>query len=282
MPVSSPQFRKISILGCGWLGFPLALELKRRGHLVKGSTTTAVKLAKLQVAGIEPYLLDVAADLETPNSTGLFIADVLIITLPFKRDFDPPDLYTRQIEALIARIESSTIRFVIFTSSTSVYPDNIGVAREETAFVGDNPRALVLREVEQRFLANKHFGATVCRLGGLYGPDRPIGRFLSGQRDVPDPDQPVNLVHLADCVGAIAGLVQRPAAGEIFNICADEHPSRRELYTRAALAMGLPAPQFRGNSSTPGKIVSNNKIKKYLPYQFVYPDPWNFNYDRTA
>ncbi|MEZ7854793.1 MAG: SDR family NAD(P)-dependent oxidoreductase, partial [Cyclobacteriaceae bacterium] len=30
----------ISILGCGWLGLPLARQLVQQGHQIKGSTTS--------------------------------------------------------------------------------------------------------------------------------------------------------------------------------------------------------------------------------------------------
>lgn len=48
---------KISILGCGWLGFPLAKALLLKGFSVKGSTTSSEKLATLEKAGITPFLI---------------------------------------------------------------------------------------------------------------------------------------------------------------------------------------------------------------------------------
>lgn len=48
---------KVSILGCGWLGFPLAKKLIEIGFEVKGSTTTENKLAVLKSNKIAPYLL---------------------------------------------------------------------------------------------------------------------------------------------------------------------------------------------------------------------------------
>ena len=48
---------KISILGCGWLGFPLAKSLVEKGFSVKGSTTSENKLSILSTAGILFYCL---------------------------------------------------------------------------------------------------------------------------------------------------------------------------------------------------------------------------------
>ncbi|RYE24983.1 MAG: SDR family NAD(P)-dependent oxidoreductase, partial [Sphingobacteriaceae bacterium] len=54
--------KKISILGCGWLGLPLAKLLVAKGWQVKGSTTTFEKLNLLQEAGIEPFLIRAEAE----------------------------------------------------------------------------------------------------------------------------------------------------------------------------------------------------------------------------
>jgi nucleoside-diphosphate-sugar epimerase len=48
-------YHRISILGCGWLGFPLGIRLLERDHFVRGSTTTKDKIPLLEEAGIEPY-----------------------------------------------------------------------------------------------------------------------------------------------------------------------------------------------------------------------------------
>ena len=51
---------KISILGCGWLGLPLAKALVNNDYLVSGSTTSEEKIAVLEKAKIEPFLLAIS------------------------------------------------------------------------------------------------------------------------------------------------------------------------------------------------------------------------------
>ena len=48
---------QISILGCGWLGFPLAKRFIEEGYSVNGSTTSESKLSVLENAGINPFLV---------------------------------------------------------------------------------------------------------------------------------------------------------------------------------------------------------------------------------
>ena len=50
---------KISILGCGWLGLPLAKALIGNGFSVKGFTTSVDKITLLENAGITTFLIDI-------------------------------------------------------------------------------------------------------------------------------------------------------------------------------------------------------------------------------
>ena len=266
--------RTVSVLGCGWLGLPLAVRLVQAGFYVKGSTTTPEKRLFLEQQGIHPYLLAInPSSLTDQNIVEFFQADILVLTLPFKRDFSPADLYTEQIKTVQSFIERSSIKWIIFTSSTSIYPNATTLAIEDQSFKPDNPRAAVLADIENMFCTNRHVSATILRLAGLYGGSRRIGQFLAGKKDLPDGDQPVNLVHLEDCVEIIVGIIQQDVRSGIFNVCADEHPTKRELYSQAARQMGLAVPQFLDEATGARKIVSNRKIKERLKYKFLHPDP---------
>lgn len=49
---------KVSIIGCGWLGLPLAKFLVQKGFPVKGSVTTESKINQLASLGIKPFLIN--------------------------------------------------------------------------------------------------------------------------------------------------------------------------------------------------------------------------------
>lgn len=51
---------KISILGCGWLGLPLAKQLIKKGFSVKGSTTSEEKISILKTEGIISFLISLS------------------------------------------------------------------------------------------------------------------------------------------------------------------------------------------------------------------------------
>jgi len=270
------SIKTVSILGCGWLGLPLGVSLVRQSYLVKGATTTQEKIPRLQEAGINAFLLRCDPQLRGQGIEEFLKTDILIITLPFKRDFKDPYQYKAQMDSVIACAESSPIQYIIFTSSTSVYPRTIGHASEEKIFEPDNLRSKVLLEVENSLLENAHFKATVIRFGGLCGGSRQAGGFLAGKENLPNAKEPVNLIHLDDCVGIILEVIGKNVWGEVFNACADSHPTRAELYTTTAKRLGLSVPTFSGEGQGPYKMVSNQKIRERLDYHFKYPDPQAF------
>ncbi|MDN6633679.1 MAG: NAD(P)-binding domain-containing protein, partial [Enterobacterales bacterium] len=47
--------KKISIVGLGWVGMPLALSLLGRGYQVVGSKTTSDGVEAARMSGIECY-----------------------------------------------------------------------------------------------------------------------------------------------------------------------------------------------------------------------------------
>ena len=74
----------ISILGCGWLGLPLAQTLLGRGYIVKGSTTREEKLATLEERGITPYLIRFSPQINDDYQADFFDSEVLIVNIPPK------------------------------------------------------------------------------------------------------------------------------------------------------------------------------------------------------
>ena len=203
------------------------------------------------------------------NIKDFFDTDVLVITLPFRRSFADPADYQKQISAILC--ESKNVP-IVFTSSTSVYPDNMPMAFEDAQFVPDNERRQVLAQVEKDILKRR---GTVVRLAGLYGAGRNIGNFLAGKKELSGGDSPVNLIHQEDAVGILCAVIaqRHKVAGEIFNVCTDEHPLKKDLYAAAAKRLNVAAPEFAEEKSSKIKIVTNEKVKKVLGYQFIHPDP---------
>ncbi len=272
------MIKTVSLLGCGWLGLPLARTLTVSGYEVKGATTSPHKLSILKNSNIIPYQLTCTSEaIEGDHVADFFDTDVLFVNIPFKRDLPDPRFYVQQMKVIYSHAASGSVKRIIFASSTSVYPMLNQTAREDDVIVPADERAGALLEAENVFLRQTKMPATVIRFAGLYGPDREIASFLkSGRSSFREGNAPVNLIHLDDCIGIVALALKKPLAGEIINACGDAHPIRKDLYVHAAIAMGIKPPVFTENENPPYKIISNDKVKLLLGYRFIHPGPWRW------
>jgi nucleoside-diphosphate-sugar epimerase len=270
--------KTIAILGCGWLGLPLAKSLLSKGFEIKGSTTSESKLEVLKNAGISPFKIQ----LEEHQIIGtikefLQESDVLIIDIPpgLRRENSLSNemSFVNKVKKLIPFIEKSGIQKVIFVSSTSVYGDGFPIVEitEETKPNPDTESGKQLAITERHLQSNPNFKTTVIRFGGLLGDERHPINFLAGRTNVENPDAPVNLIQIEDCIGIIEKIlnqVEYDNWGETFNAVALQHPTRKEYYCKKAQILNLPLPTFTEHSESKGKIISSKKVEIILEYSF--------------
>lgn len=263
---------QISILGCGWLGFPLAKAFIRDGFSIKGSTTSQPKLILLKENNIAPYLISLYEN-EIVGDVTVFLKDseILIIDIPPKLRGDSEENFVKKIENLISFVEKSSIKKVLFVSSTSVYGENNSMVTEETIPNPDTESGKQLCQVEQLLQSNTNFETTILRFGGLIGKDRHPVRHMSGKIGIENPNAPVNLIHQEDCIGIIRKVVGTQSWNETFNGVHPFHPTRKEYYTQKAEALQLTLPVFNMEAKNSGKIISSHKIEQQLKYTFVAP-----------
>ena len=268
---------RISIMGCGWLGLPLGERLIKDGFTIKGSTTTRDKLSLLKAKGIQPFEIIIhPSEGKGVTYDEFFDSNILFLNIPFLRSFKNPLDYYHQIKKVVAQIERSAISQIIFASSTSVYPSSLKDAREDSLFKPQDERAAVLNNIEKEVLNNAHFQCAVLRFAGLFGVNRNLGKRLMTGEPIASPDEPVNLVHQDDCIEIICRLIAQGSINDVFNVCCDGHPTRRELYQRVADVHKIGQISFQKDSSpAQGKVVNNNKLKKFLRYQYKYPHPFD-------
>ena len=260
--------KQISILGCGWLGLPLAVRLVADGFSVKGSTTSLDKIKILEESKIKPFQLCLTAEgVEGDIKNFLEETEILIIDVPPKIKADSDDFVVK-IQNLIQYLNVSLIQKVLFISSTSVYGDNIGPVTEETIPNPETQSGRQLMKIEKELLDSTHFETTILRFGGLIGEDRHPVKYLAGKENLDNSQMPINLIHKEDCIGIIIKIIEKESWGEIFNGVAPFHPSRAVYYTQKASKMNLPLPQFSKNNSSMGKVIASGKVEKKLEYTF--------------
>jgi len=282
----------IAVIGCGWLGLPLATALVESGFPVVGTTTTPEKLPQLRANGINPILYVLGDDISLMPKADLALlasAEVFFINIPPSgaRSAGPSNSYLDGLDSLLQAIPRAA-RQIIFCSTTSVYADTPGISTEDdlnpltfsTANLSQDPARhgtprSVLIAAEKRFAADPR--SVILRLSGLLSEDRHPIRFLSGRTNLSQPLAPVNLIHRDDIIDLVQVLIRRsisdnmigtdPASGahdempRILNVCADEHPSRRDYYMAAARARNLPLPEFDASDTRSGKCIDNTRMR---------------------
>ena len=226
---------------------------------MKASTTSEDRLPELSALKVIPFIVEIG---RLPNDIQNFLqAEILIINIPSK-----------SIDSFIGlqkEIEDSRVESLLFVSSTSVYEHkNRTISESDGAESTRSP----LLAIENLFRNSDKFETTIARFGGLIGYSRNPGKFFDEGAVVSNPDSDVNLIHRDDCIEIISQIIEQEAWGEVFNCCADTHPTKREFYTHAAASAGYPVPRFAESGSTLFNIISNHRVKQRLGYRFLHPD----------
>lgn len=262
--------KEINILGCGWLGFSLALNLISRGFAIKGSTTSPEKMQVLKLAGIDPFLIQFDQTLPEPKLESLLDGEILIVSVPpGRRTAAGPDNYKRMGEILSSQIPKSKISKLIFISSTSVYSDGNQEYTESSEISPETLSGKVIAEVEKSLLALP-MNVIILRLAGLFGPGRSPGRFFSGKSNIPNGLAPVNMIHQDEVIGIINALIDSDTAKGVFIGSTPSHPSKQEFYTLAARLDKLPEPNFIQEKLN-WKIVESERVEMELGFSYKFP-----------
>ena len=255
--------KKVAIVGLGWLGMPLARALAGRGWQVSGSKTTEDGVRAARASGINAckLTLDPEPHCDKDDLADLLAVDALVVTLPASRTAENSQQYVYAVQNIVDSALARKVKHIIFTSSTSVYGDAEGEVDEQSPLHPVTPAGRSLVQLEQWLHDLPGTSVDILRLAGLVGPGRHPGRFLAGKTGLSRGQQGVNLVHLDDVITAIIVLLENPASGRVYNLCAPQHPAREQYYPRLARQAGWVAPEFLPQQGTSdGKIVATQRL----------------------
>jgi len=252
----------VTIIGCGWLGLPLGVALVNKGCHVFGSTKDVNKLSKLENKGIHSLLFDLETNAMIPSEITA-ATDILILTLPPIRK-QQIQFYGEKLVEICKQFDS--IKGVVFTSSTGVYPQKDGDFTEDYVFSEDEKKTSIFQAETalSEVLANK---LTILRLAGLIGPNRHPIIQLQGRTGLKNPECPVNLVHQTDVISIIVHLIDCQKFGKVFNVVHPEHPDRKSYYTAIALKSELVPPEFEDTTAIK-RIINGQKIEEFCNFKF--------------
>lgn len=283
-----PPQQRAAIFGCGYVGGVVARELQAAGAEVTALTRNPLAAAELRAAGIAVVEADLAGRDWYEQLRGRF--DLVVNTVSagggglegYRRS------YVAGMESLLAWAACVEVGTLVYTSSTSVYPQGGGVVVDEAAdTTGAGERGTLLRQSELILTEGARAAGIgrwfVLRLAGIYGPGRHhlLDQVRAGE--VPGPwTQRLNLVHRDDAAGAILACAAAPAAvrDRIYNVTsgpaecggADAVPTKREVIARLAAQLGVPMPREGARDegrrpATPDRIISSAAIRRELGWR---------------
>jgi nucleoside-diphosphate-sugar epimerase len=274
---------RVLIVGCGYVGLPLGIELIRLGHEVFGLRRNSSAENELKAASIQPLFGDVTKPDELEKLPHEF--DWVVNCVAAGGDAENyRAVYFNGTKNLIEWLAPNPPKKFVYTSSTSVYGQNDGSQVKEsspTEPVAETSKILV--ETEKILLdaaAQKKFPAVILRVAGIYGPERGhwFKLFLNNEATMEgDGSRFLNMIHRDDLVGCIIAALKSGRAGEIYNAVDDEPVSQLHFFQWLAQAVDKPLPPSVPENSgenrkrgTTNKRVSNRKLKMELGHQFKY------------
>jgi nucleoside-diphosphate-sugar epimerase len=274
--------KKISVIGCGWLGAPLGKRLVEEGYpIVKGSTTSVSKLEPLRKMGIEPYVAHLDPFPQGDHWEELLDVNTLVVDIPPRSSQQGEEFHPQQMDQLVKLIRQTKIAEIIYVSSISVYPELSRTTAEEDVTTMQQSAAPQLVEAENKLaeLRKNSLNVTILRCGGLMGYDRIPGKYVRGKKELTAAENPVNYIHRDDAVEVVVALIARSVPNEVFNMVAPEHPTRRQVYDASCEEFGWQPPTYSDiDPALPFKLVSSAKLLQAVDYRFLYPDPLGFYY----
>ncbi len=283
--------KRLVIFGCGYVGSAVARTALAAGAQVEAVTRNAEKAAALRAEGLTSVVVAelASSDWHRQITSGAdFVVNCVSASAPGIEGYRQS--YVAGQESILAWAQAGRVPVgtLIYTSSTSVYPQGDGAVVDETAItVGASPTGAIIRESE---IILEQASALVCRrwfilrLAGIYGPGRHhlLDQLQAGATVLSGLGVPhLNLIHRDDIVSAIMAGLEAPAVlgNEIFNVT-DNQPARRaEVGVWLAAQLGVAAPLFdgtlktrRGGGLTPDRQISSQKIQQMLGWQPQFPD----------
>ncbi len=287
--MASLQGKRLVIFGCGYVGSALAHAAVVAGAQVEALTRNPGKAAALRTQGLANV---VVADLSSNDWHAQITAGADYVVNCVSSG--GPDTYRQSyvggMHSILAWAEAgdTPAGMIVYTSSTSVYPQGGGAQVDESAPAdGATPNGAIIRESEL-LLANAPADACrrwfILRLAGIYGPGRHhlLDQLRAGATSLNGSGaHRLNLAHRDDIVAAILACLTAPASvgREIFHVTDSAPAPREEVVRWLAERLGRPMPAFDGGTTTrrggtpmPDRVILNEKIQRMLGWRPQYPD----------
>ena len=233
---------RIAIIGAGWLGLPLAQQLIKNGETVFATRRETPRLQELVKKNVPCFPLSLSGN--KPEADRQFVSqlinnDISIVIGAFPPGFRQGggDAYAVQWQTLVSSCQEAGVEKLIMISSSTVYPDMVGIMTEEHAsltLAQGNPsfsdKARIMLRAEQSVI-DSGLDYVILRYSGLFGPNRHPARFVNKLSSVSS-KAPANMLHLDDAIASAVFSI-RNISREIVNVTSPITLSKADFYQAA-------------------------------------------------
>lgn len=279
--------KRLVIFGCGYVGEAVARRALAAGMTVEALTRNPRRAAELTALGVRVVVDDLAADTWHGRiAPGAPFALNCVSSGGGGLD-GYRHSYVDGMKSVLAWARRAPVSTLVYTGSTSVYPQGNGQVVDEsapTAGAGETGAILLEAEALLRAATGAWERWFVLRLAGIYGPGRHhlLDQVRAGAAELPGPGtHHLNLAHRDDIVAAVFAALSFPEsrAGGIYNVADGAPATKAEVVAWLAAQLGLPAPRFaggkasgrRGFAAPPDRIISNARLQSELGWRPRYP-----------
>lgn len=270
---------RLLIAGCGDLGMRVARRVLQNPINRAWGLKRTPPGAQEKILGFSWF----EADLSNPESMKhlpMGITHILFSAAPNARtESDYRALYFDGLRNVVHHAYSSTLKRVLFISSTAVYGEHADEwVNEDTPVNPKNFNGRVLFEAEQWLssFGREHALTTLnLRLSGIYGPGRMalLEKLKLGQVGAPSSGAHwSNRIHVDDAAAAIVHLMGFEHPQSTYLITDSTPLPMRTLYEALAQLVGGPIPTVSESPVFVGsKRLSNAKLRE-TGFVFQWPD----------
>ncbi len=279
--VEKMSARRLVIFGAGYLGGALARRALAAGWGVVALTRNAATAEELRALGCEVVAGELADEAwwAAPELAGGAARVAVTVAAGGGGVAGYRRSYVEGLRAVVGwgarlRARGEAAGRLIYTSSTSVYPQDGGVRVTEADATGgeaETTRALI----EAENIAGEWPGeaGTVLRLAGIYGPGRVhlMEQVRSGEVSG-KADAHLNLIYrddIADAMEAAWGA----GGGGVYNVADEGSATKGEVVAWLAERLGVAGPRFTGlpaggrRAVTPDRVIDASKARAELGWR---------------
>ena len=266
--------RKTLLIGCGYVGLPLALRFQEQGDAVTTWVHSPASAEALTGHCFHRVIVGSVADEKNWKSLDEKYERVIHCASSGRGGEEAYREVFLEGAQMMGRYQTEARKILV--SSTSVYGQADGEwVTEESRAEPSTATSKILREAEKEALSS---ATIVVRSSGIYGPGRSMlfEKFRRGEAMIEgDGMRWINQIHQQDLVAALMHLVEKGRQGEIYNASDDMPIMQRDFYAWCSEFLGKPMP-LHGPVNTErkrgltNKRVSNAKLRA-TGWSPIYP-----------